>query len=353
MGGALGDVLARKHLPGLDALRAVAAFLVVYYHAGVPFVSGGMGVLAFFVLSGFLITWLLLSERAKYGFTSFKLFYIRRSLRIFPAFYCYWALLNALLWATGKRLVWPQAIASFFYVNNYWQAWNGDPNTGLSHTWSLGIEEQFYLLWPLGLVWMEKRGKTWSGLLWLIPLLWALRLVLKFGFEVRQGYIYSALETRADHLLIGALLAVGLYRGYWPAVWRALTASRLLPLGTLLLLAVSMLAGNQLGHQYRDTIGFIVDPVLVAVLIVQWMTFGGKGMWSWVENPVIRYLGRISYSIYLYQQVVPDMTRKLLPGGGLAARAVVTTVLVVALASLSYWLVERPFLQWKEKFAAR
>ena len=347
----LAVVLGRKHLPGLDAIRAVAAFLVVYYHAGAPFVSGGMGVLAFFVLSGFLITWLLLAEQEKYGGISFRLFYIRRSLRIFPAFYCYFLLLTGLLWITAKRIVWPQAAASFFYVNNYWQAWNGDPNTGLSHTWSLGIEEQFYLLWPVGLVWLERRGWTWRALTLLVPALWLLRLTLKFGFDVPQSYIYSALETRADHLLTGALLAVALRRCYWRPLWARLIAHPALPLLTLAALAGSMAAGNVYGHLYRDSAGFILDPLLVAVWIVQWMALGGTGLWSLVEHPAVRYLGQISYSIYLYQQIVPDSVRKLWPAATGLPRIAAVTVLVLALASLSYWVIERPFLRWKDRFS--
>jgi len=140
--------LKQSHLPSLDGLRAIAALLVVFMHAGLSWCPGGLGVLAFFVLSGFLITWLLLKEEERFGRISMKLFYIRRSLRIFPAFYVYWLLLIGSLLFFQKRILWGQALSSFFYVNNYYQAILGDPNTGFSHTWSLGIEEQFYLLWP-------------------------------------------------------------------------------------------------------------------------------------------------------------------------------------------------------------
>lgn len=83
------EALARSELPALDGLRAVAVFIVAFYHCGVSFVPGGVGVLIFFVLSGFLITHLLLKEEDRYGQISLRHFYLRRSLRIFPAFYCY------------------------------------------------------------------------------------------------------------------------------------------------------------------------------------------------------------------------------------------------------------------------
>ena len=124
-----------------------------------------------------------------------------------------------------------------------------------------------------------------------------------------------------------------------------------LPLLTLTALAASMAAGNVYGHLYRDSAGFILDPLLVAVWIVQWMAFGGTGLWKLVEHPAVRYLGQISYSIYLYQQIVPDTVRKLLPAAAGVSRMAVVTALVIVLASLSYWVIERPFLRWKDRFS--
>ena len=144
---ALASGLRSSHLSGIDGIRAIAAFLVVFYHYGFRWCPRGPGVLVFFVLSGFL------------GKISLKLFYIRRSLRIFPAFYAFWFLWIGTLVLLGKKFNVPQAITSFFYVNNYYQAIYGDPNTGLSHTWSLGIEEQFYLVWPLVFL-LLKRDRT-------------------------------------------------------------------------------------------------------------------------------------------------------------------------------------------------
>src|ERR1035437_8048170 len=100
---ALASALASKHLPAVDGLRAIAAFLVVFYHYGFQWCPAGLGVLAFFVLSGFLITWLLLKEEERFGKISLKLFYIRRGLRIFPAFYAYWFMWVGALLFFGKR----------------------------------------------------------------------------------------------------------------------------------------------------------------------------------------------------------------------------------------------------------
>jgi len=113
-------------------MRALAALMVVFYHCGTPYVSGGTGVLVFFVLSGFLITWLLLKERERTGTVSLRDFYIRRSLRIFPAFYCYAAIVLVLMLALRRQVMWPQAVASLLYFNNYYQAFHGHLTSGLA-----------------------------------------------------------------------------------------------------------------------------------------------------------------------------------------------------------------------------
>jgi peptidoglycan/LPS O-acetylase OafA/YrhL len=346
---ALASALASKHLPAVDGLRAIAAFLVVFYHYGFLWCPAGMGVLAFFVLSGFLITWLLLKEEERFGRISLKLFYIRRGLRIFPAFYAFWFLWVGALLFFHKRFVAPQAIASFFYVNNYYQGIFGDPNTGLSHTWSLGIEEQFYVLWPLTFMLLKSVRVRVRFLSVAILCVWLYREILVFGLNWNQGYIYEAFDTRADHLLIGCLLAVVLRNGMLAGLWRRVCSGPWLIWATIGALVVSATLANTMIGRYRDTIGFVVDPVLVAVLIVQSMSTGVRGFGALVNWRWVRYLGTISYSVYLYQQIVIGPVRKLAPSW-LSLPAVVLAV--IAAASASYWIVERPFLRLKKRYAA-
>src|SRR5256885_10455621 len=193
--------LQKSHLASLDGIRAVAVSLVVLYHLNLPGVPGGMGVLIFFVLSGFLISWLLLKEEERFGHISLKLFYARRTLRIFPAFYVYWFLIIALWIISSRHIFRAQALSSFFYVSNYYQAIFGDPNTGLSHTWSLGVEEQFYLLWPICFILLKRNQNRLRFLLCATAGVWIYRELLVFVFHDPQGYIYEAFDTRADHLM--------------------------------------------------------------------------------------------------------------------------------------------------------
>lgn len=348
----LSSGLQLKQLPALDGLRAIAVFLVVLYHSGLAWVPGGLGVLVFFVLSGFLITWLLLEEQDRYGAVSLKLFYARRTLRIFPAFYAYWALMAARGIYTHK-ILWVQTICAFFYVNNYYQAFFGDPNWAFSHTWSLGVEEQFYLLWPASFLFLQRLPRERVvRILWIAILaVWIYRPILRFVFGVDQGYIYEAFDTRADHLLCGCLLAFVLRSGAWPRLWKALCSTPLYSALISAMLVGSVMLANRFGVGYRDSVGFVLDPVLVALLIPQLIAWRQTLLWSWLNWPWMRYLGRISYSLYLYQQITPGILEKLLPHAGKALFVCVNALLVTIVATGSYFVIEKPFLKLKGRFA--
>lgn len=337
----LAHGLAQSHLPSLDGLRALAVFMVVLYHLQIPGISGSTGVLMFFVLSGFLITWLLLNEEERFGTVSLRLFYYRRSLRIMPAFYVYWGLFVGSLLVLSKELVITQAICSFLYVNNYYQAIFGDPNTGLSHTWSLGVEEQFYLLWPITFLLLRDNVRRLRLLAWAIAIVWVYREVLVVIFHARQGYIYEAFDTRADHLMIGCALAVALKERVGARLWQMLVASSTLSWITFALLLGSMFAESSHIVAYRNTIGFIVEPLLTAFLIVQGIAHGSEALGAVLNRNWVRYLGTISYSIYLYHPLVVASIRRLTRNVPVLSQcASVLAVLVVA--SASYFFLEKP-----------
>jgi peptidoglycan/LPS O-acetylase OafA/YrhL len=344
--------LQSPHIPALDGLRAVAVFLVILYHFGIAAVPGAHGVMVFFVLSGFLITWLLLKENEREGSVSLSGFYRRRVLRIFPAFYAYWALLVGMLLVTGKDVPWPHAWSSFFYTSNYYVALGGDPSNGFSHTWSLAIEEQFYLLWPcLFLVWRADLKKMALFLVALIEAVWLYRALLCFAFGVDQAYIYAAFDTRLDNLMVGCLLAVVVKVGALKRLWRATSAHAALPLVTLALLILSIYAGPAYVPRYRDVFGFALEPLLIALLITQLIALSDTPLWRWVEWPAVRFLGRISYSLYLYQQVTLFPVRKALGAYPLAVQLAAAILFTVAVATVSYYVIERPFLRLKERGA--
>lgn len=329
----------------LDMLRAVSAAIVVLYHSGFDLIPAGFGVLTFFVISGFLITFLLLRENDSSGSISLKNFYIRRSLRIFPAFYVSWLIVIVLgLLHRGGATNWPQAICSLLYVGNYYQGLHGYPSSGLSHTWSLAVEEQFYVLWPW-LFWAFRARL--KQLLWvlscLIPALWFYRIFLQFH-GVPEEYIYTAFETRVDAILVGCVLAMLVHRSIGRDWIHEVRQPRYLPI-PLIGLAVSVHFGSLIA--YRNIVGFAIDPLLVALLIGQLTQLR---RFAWMDSKPISYLGRISYSTYLYQQLVHPLVSRLVPEP-YADFVVLPAVWLVA--SISYEVVEKPFLKLKGRFKGK
>ncbi len=336
-----------ERFPILNGLRAIAVLLVVFYHAGLP-APGGFGVLIFFTLSGFLITWLLLAEFRKTGAISLRKFYVRRSLRIFPAFYAYWFILLAALLIFHKRIVVGQFLASFFYANDYYQAILGDPRTGLSHTWSLAVEEQFYLIWAPAAVLLLRRRWMFPALVYAIPILWMHRLLLVL-FHVHQGYIYEAFDTRAGDLLVGCLLAWLLFNKKWAGLFRFVCR----PAGLLSIaaaLAVLLVAESYWGATFRDTVAFTAEPMLVAAMIAGLISARATFVGRILDSSLVAGLGRISYSVYLYQQPLVGPLDKLLTPIPLVLRAPLIAAGVSAAALLSYHVIEKPFLNMKRRF---
>lgn len=334
-------------IPCLDFLRAISAAIVVIYHSGYQTIPAGFGVLTFFVISGFLITHLMIREKEATGTISFRDFYIRRSLRIFPAFYVYWIIAIAVLTLRHAKIIWPQAICSFFYVNNYYQGLHNYPASPFSHTWSLGVEEQFYLLWPGAFLLFRNRLPLLARtLLFLIPALWIYRALLHI-YGISDPYIYTSFETRVDAILVGCLFALLLHLGFAPRLMAKLSSSRYL-LPTIGALLLSIYCGG--GNAYRDIVGFAIDPLLVMLLILQLIRSRHV---EWMESRPFTYLGNISYSTYLYQQlVIPTIVFGL----HISFQPMVTVLCLVAtwlIASASFELVEKRFLLLKRRFTAR
>ena len=342
--------LSSRNIPALDGLRAIAVFLVIFYHFGFAQVPAGLGVLVFFVLSGFLITWLLIKENSDTDAVSLKSFYQRRALRIFPGFYVFFSIgLGYLLW---KRVPidWPHTLSAFFYVSNYYQGLRQPIDSFVSHTWSLAVEEQFYLLWPIIFVLFRNDLRKLTGVVsGLVLGIWAYRAVLQFGIGVNQAYIYRALDTRFDHLLVGCLLAISLKRRVINSVVRTVCTSRIFPAITISLLGISVYFERSTA--YRDVFGFIFDPIMVAILILQLVHFSAVRPWSWINSSPMQWLGRISYSLYLYQQVSLHPARRLLARQSVPLQLFGAVAITVVLAALSHYAIERPFLKLKGRLA--
>lgn len=340
-----GGPIPAGRWPALDGLRAVAIGLVVAGHAAREPSLAAVGVELFFGLSGFLITGLLLDEYARTGQIRVGAFWARRALRIFPAFYVSLLVALILLWQLPdlpSRGLW---VASATYSSNYHLAVH-PAQTPLTHTWSLAVEEQFYLIWPLLLAALLAGGRTRCrfavGALILGIGLW--RVFLQEVAGASQTYLYFAFDTRADFLAMGAFLATT-WRA--PSSARPLSSERLrfwLPLLTAAaIVTVSMVIEPRLGY----AASYPMRAVLIAILLAQLLQLGGRGVWGLLDHPVVRWVGALSYSLYLYHLLVWPLVASTFDDG--FGRLMVWGAAASVLASLSYYLVERPVLAWRDR----
>jgi peptidoglycan/LPS O-acetylase OafA/YrhL len=349
--------LALPSIPALDGIRAIAVLLVLFYHLGneraLSFFPGPLGVLGFFVLSGFLITWLLLKEQEKTGSISLKGFYRRRALRIFPAFYVFWTVSvgSRLLWHGEGQVPWSQAFSAFFYVSNYFHAIFHPSPDFIIHTWSLSAEEQFYLLWPLAfLLFSRRRRLLISGLSLVIAAIWVHRL--HFWITAHAAYyITYAFDTRADALLVGCLLALILKEGLAQRFLSALCQPVWAPVLTASLIGLSVFAGRR-SVAFELTGGLTIEPLLVAILICQLVLQSESWLWQWLDSKPSTYLGRISYPLYLYHMLATHLAMRIaarFPALGTPFFVVLAVLIAIAISACSYEIVEKPFLALKTK----
>lgn len=353
-GDSLFKALTGSRIPGLDFLRAIAVLLVLTDHSGLPHIgplmvfNGGVGVEIFFVLSGFLITWILTAEIDKTGGIGLVAFYRRRAARLLPIFYAYMAFGLVYLTLRHMPIPWGAVGAAAGYFLNYYQAFTGAQAHFLSHCWSLAVEEQFYFIWPFLLILIRKR--QWSivkSLLVGIGLVWVLRPTLMLVFNLPDEYLYRALETRADHLAMGCLLAVLLRMPGWRQRFEQIARLPFILLAlSCLLLASSTL---QTTYLYKYTVGYALEPVVMAVLIPVTVLKALEPGWiSRILNARLFILiGQASYGMYLMHPILMHPVRNLTKSltGSFELGVFVSIAMLTVIAHLSYKYFEGPVRQ--------
>lgn len=351
---ALSEALSGR-IPSLDGLRAVAVLLVIFNHLGVPHAPEGRGVLIFFVLSGFLITWTLLRESDRCGDVSIRDFYIRRGLRIFPAFYVLWVLHFSITWILQGKLsasAWADYATAFFYVRNYRRAISVHPHQYFGHTWALSIEEQFYFMWPWLLRFFQKDLRRLTYVL--VAIIGAVdfyRIILFFRFHVSREWLNFSFDSRVDHLLVGCLLAVLLKRSVLPKFWEFVTSRIWISILIFGAIVGSLALDAHYGLAYKFGVGFVVDPLLTAILLVQVIAFAKSWAWGWLNWRITRYIGRISYSMFLYQAVTNYWAVHIFENRSRFVVVAAALSLALLLGTVSYYAIELRFLRLKKKFA--
>ena len=354
---------SKDYRPTLDGWRAIAILLVMFHHAGGAlfepggrFVNpawftvslyGAFGVDLFFGISGLLICSRLLDENDKTGGISLRSFYIRRVFRILPPAFAYLAVI-ALLAIAGVIAVSPREwLSSLFFSRNYIVI---PPRTGwyTGHFWSLAVEEHFYLIWPAALLALgASRARRFTPWLAIAVAIWRVVDYVWFHGQIWPGVlsdlIYERTDTRFDALLWGCwvalIAAVPAYRAAFSKPWSGLAIGGLL---LALIALISLHPPLQTGYE-----SFLVPLILIGTVLNP-----GLLLSRILENPALRWIGKISYSLYIWQQLFLGTIQRPLPLGILQTFPL-NIVAVFACAATSYYLLERPFIRIGHSLSAR
>jgi peptidoglycan/LPS O-acetylase OafA/YrhL len=340
-----------KRIPGLDGLRAISIVLVLSGHlAGtrncysLAFYTkfgdlANLGVRVFFVISGYLITTLLLKEYEKTQTISLRNFYMRRTLRIFPAFYAF-LLAMTVVHAWGSISFKPgDLLHAFTYTINY----HYDRSWWIGHTWSLSVEEQFYLLWPALLLLLGiRRGLYAAGAVVLLAPV--VRIAVFYLWPAQRVGIGESFPTIADTIATGCLLA-GTRKWLDLQPWfRKLLDIRWFAVVPLLIIAINAKPGGRLRISVLETI----INLLIAACVARYTTKTDGPAAKFLNSRLAVAIGILSYSLYLWQQ--PFLNRQ---SAGWIAAFPVNIVLAVLAALLSYLVVEKPLLDLRSRFGVR
>jgi peptidoglycan/LPS O-acetylase OafA/YrhL len=349
--------------PGLDGIRGIAILLVLLEHGKI--LGNGfsfIGVNTFFVLSGFLITCLLVEEYDKTGGINFRHFYFRRALRLLPALLAMLVafVIFAFLFDPHGLAVQKlnEALFALFYFTNWAAIFGLSPALYLGHTWSLSVEEQFYIIWPLILLCLLRRNTRSSMLCWLF-LGAFLSVVIRVGlleftptnffgniYPVDPKRLMGGTDTRADSLLLGCFGAVLLSSNLLPSKkWLVIV---LQPLSIIAGMALLALGTCRPQSSWMICGGWSLAAILGMVTIMCSASLKG-GPINWIlENPALTYTGQISYGLYIWHAPILVALRQ----HNLPWRNLEYLVFVVPIVLLSYYLIERPCLRLKNQFSA-
>jgi peptidoglycan/LPS O-acetylase OafA/YrhL len=384
------------YLPGLDGLRAIAVAAVMVYHANHGWLTGGfLGVEVFFVISGYLITLLLLSEKERTGRVSLRKFWMRRARRLLPALYTMMGALAIYMVFFEPRPMGQTRgdfLAGFVYISNWFQIWVGQSYTAaeafspLRHLWSLAVEEQFYMVWPVVMAWIlhRRRDRLPRVALWLVGIAGFITVVMgalyvsgavflgadpvtgavTCGAGDSHGYLsvfghcinvnealYLGTPTRLGGLLLGSAFAivwrpVAIMRGPLRSRGRRVDLAGVLGLGGLVLMMNVRFLFDTETSSYDPWLfrgGFFIAGLFTLACIA-----AATHRRSWLGKVLgirpLNWVGTRSYGLYLYHWPIYQIIRE--PGTQLSLRQFgIALLITVPVTELSYRLVELPVRQ--------
>lgn len=345
------------YIAGLDGLRAISVAIVIMAHFGVSrLLPGGFGVTVFFFLSGFLITRLLIAEQSRHGSINFKQFFLRRVVRLYPAFTFMVFGTTFLFYLLdfghpSSTELW----AAMGYFTNVLQVilrtTGGDlPLMSWTHLWSLSVEEHFYLIFPLLVVLLRNKK---DGLLWaviaviaLVPM-WRMYVMHQLPVSV-EDYNYMMTDARLDSIAWGCLLSIGLNK--LGSVQKLKWLIGFVPIG---LACAAVLASFLVRDEsFRFTWRYSVQGAALLVLVLNLYYFKSLNFAVRIlEFPVLTWIGKISYPLYLWHYPVIDITHRVY--GDTTLSLFIALGLSFSIAAESYYWVETPFSNLRHRLGSQ
>jgi peptidoglycan/LPS O-acetylase OafA/YrhL len=342
-----------QYWPELDGLRALAVSLVLLLHTEIPWArGGGIGVDVFFTLSGFLITTVLLGEYERTAGIRLARFYLRRLLRLYPALVVVVAVsiaVTPILDPAARKQAYDGAVVALTYSLNWFKVHATDHRYGmLAHTWSLAVEEQFYLIWPIALLvalrrWGMKGAFVVSVAGVAVTIAESAVLFHYFGWK----RIYFGTDARFPQLLIGASAAIAYARGVIDArLWRVIRPAAVCGLALIALFTV--FDPPRAVYAY---VGFWAVAVATAAVVLVLVDDPSPVMRRAFGGATVVALGRVSYGVYLWHWPVISVLNSLSPALDPYVRFAIAAPVSIGAALLSFRWVERPFLRLKKRLA--
>ena len=344
-----------RNIPSLDGLRAISILLVIVAHSNEGFSRwlkiparsylflAHTGVCVFFVISGFLITNLLLKEFNSTGRIDLRRFYMRRAFRIFPPFYVYLGIIFLLTLAG----VFHTPLRAFFFAGIYTMNYYLGPGggfVGLQHIWSLSVEEQFYLLWPAALLVFGRRKSIYlAGFLILLSPFSRL-VTYHMLAPAHRAMVDRMLHSSIDTIMFGCLLAllwksdrfnrmVSPWLDSWAGSW-------IMAASVLFLLVLDPALDYRFHGSYSLLAGMTLEGIAICLVMLHVvkrpLTISGRLL----NLAPVRHIGIISYSLYLWQNIIIGKAGRYFP---------LDLIAVLACAEMSYWFVERPSLRLRDR----
>ncbi len=352
-----------SRIRGLDGLRAVSILFVIVQHGfgTIPlpdghvrnlirqlFGNGNLGVMTFFVISGYLITYLIRKEWEQTGTICLKSFYARRTLRIFPALYVYLLVIVVLRTVEWIGTNWGDLILAGTFLTNYRHAFlppvtNWDGFWFVGHFWTLSLEEQFYLFWPATIlvVGLPLAPRVALFLVLASP---AIRVLTYFAWPASRGQLGGMVHCASDPIMLGCLAALWEGRPFFEKIllkgssWIWPTAA------ALFLLVGSPWLSTLFRGSYTMAVGWSLNAISITFVVLWILRHPTCVVGRLLDSRVLRHVGILSYSLYLWQQLVLSPTNRTWTGV-----FPMNFIACFVFAQISYWVIEQPFLRLRAR----